>query len=156
EDPLAYAHARVEGRQEFTQLLYIPARAPFDLWNREHRHGIKLYVRRVFVMDDAEQLMPVYLRFVRGVIDSNDLPLNVSREILQRSTDVDAIRAASVKRILSLLDDLAEKHPEKYTTFWRAFGEVLKEGIGEDAANKDRIAKLLRFASTKGDGEALV
>jgi molecular chaperone HtpG len=148
EPPLAYSHARVEGRQEYTQLLYIPQRAPFDLWDREHRRGIKLYVRRVFIMDDAEQLMPAYLRFVRGVIDSNDLPLNVSREILQQSKDVQTIRTASVKRVLGLLDDLATNHADKYATFWREFGRVLKEGAAEDAANRDRIAKLLRFAST--------
>ena len=119
EPPLAYSHAKVEGRQEYTQLLFIPQRAPFDLWDRDHRHGIKLYVRRVFIMDDAEQLMPAYLRFVRGVIDSSDLPLNVSREILQQSRDVETIRAASVKRVLGLLDDLAEHHPDKYATFWK-------------------------------------
>ena len=119
EPPLAYSHAKVEGRQEYTQLLFIPQRAPFDLWDRDHRHGIKLYVRRVFIMDDAEQLMPAYLRFVRGVIDSSDLPLNVSREILQQSRDVETIRAASVKRILGLLDDLAEHQPDKYAAFWK-------------------------------------
>ena len=142
------AHAKVEGRQEYTQLLFIPQRAPFDLWDREHRHGIKLYVRRVFIMDDAEQLMPAYLRFVRGVIDSSDLPLNVSREILQQSRDVETIRAASVKRVLALLEDLAEHHPDKYATFWTEFGRVFKEGAAEDAGNQERIAKLLRFAST--------
>jgi molecular chaperone HtpG len=153
EAPLAWAHARVEGRKEFIQLLYIPARAPFDLWDREHRRGIKLYVRRVFIMDDAEHLMPAYLRFVRGVIDSNDLPLNVSREILQESKDVETIRTGSVRRVLSLLEDLAEKQPEKYATFWKEFGRVFKEGTGEDSANRERIAKLLRFASTHADGE---
>ena len=153
EPPLAYSHAKVEGRQEYTQLLYIPQRAPYDLWDREHRHGIKLYVRRVFIMDDAEQLMPAYLRFVRGVIDSNDLPLNVSREILQQSKDVETIRAASVKRVLSLLDDLAEHHGEKYATFWKEFGRAFKEGAAEDVPNKERIAKLLRFASTHRDAE---
>ena len=153
EAPLAYSHARVEGRQEYVQLLYIPQRAPFDLWDREHRHGIKLYVRRVFIMDDAEQLMPTYLRFVRGIIDSSDLPLNVSREILQQSKDVETIRNASVKRILSLLDDLAEHHPEKYATFWKEFGRVIKEGAAEDQGNRERIAKLLRFASTRSDGD---
>jgi molecular chaperone HtpG len=153
ETPLAYAHAKVEGRKEYIQLLYIPARAPFDLWDREHRRGIKLYIRRVFIMDDAEHLMPAYLRFVRGVIDSNDLPLNVSREILQESKDVEMIRAGSVRRVLSLLDELAEKQPEKYATFWKEFGRVLKEGVGEDAANRERIAKLLRFSSTHGDTE---
>jgi molecular chaperone HtpG len=151
EPPLAWAHAKVEGRQEFTQLLYIPRRAPFDLWDRDQRHGLKLYVRRVFIMDSAEQLMPAYLRFVRGIIDSSDLPLNVSREILQQSSDVVQIRAASVKRALSLLEDLAENQKEKYATFWAEFGRVLKEGIIEDAANRERIAKLLRFASTHTD-----
>ncbi len=148
EAPLAHVHARVEGRQEYTQLLYIPARAPFDLWDRERRHGVKLYVRRVFIMDDAEQLMPGYLRFVRGVIDSSDLPLNVSREILQASRDIEAIRAGSVKKVLDLLEGL---EPEKYAAFWKEFGLVLKEGAGEDSANKERIAKLLRFASTHAD-----
>lgn len=153
EPPLAYSHAKVEGRQEYTQLLFIPQRAPYDLWDRDHRHGIKLYVRRVFIMDDAEQLMPAYLRFVRGVIDSSDLPLNVSREILQQSRDVGTIRAASVKRVLGLLDDLAEHHTDKYATFWKEFGRVFKEGAAEDAGNKERVAKLLRFASTHGDSE---
>jgi molecular chaperone HtpG len=153
EAPLAWSHARVEGRQEYTELLYIPARAPFDLWDREHRHGIKLYVRRVFIMDDAEQLMPAYLRFVRGVIDSNDLPLNVSREILQQSKDVEAIRSGSVKKVLGLLEDLAANDKDKYATFWKAFGRVLKEGAGEDFANRERIARLLRFASTHADTE---
>ena len=154
EPPLAYSHAKVEGRQEYTQLLFIPRRAPFDLWDRDHRHGIKLYVRRVFIMDDAEQLMPAYLRFVRGVIDSSDLPLNVSREILQQSRDVETIRAASVKRVLNMLDDLAEHHPDTYATFWSECGRVFKEGVVEDTGNRARIAKLLRFASTYGDGEA--
>ncbi|HSO07950.1 MAG TPA: molecular chaperone HtpG [Pelomicrobium sp.] len=154
EPPLAHVHARVEGRTEYTQLLYLPARAPFDLWDREHRHGIKLYVRRVFIMDDAEQLMPQYLRFVRGVIDSSDLPLNVSREILQDSKDIDAIRAGSVKKVLGLLEELAENSPEKFATFWREFGRVLKEGVGEDPANRERIARLLRFASTHADSDA--
>jgi molecular chaperone HtpG len=153
DPPLAYSHSKVEGRQEYTQLLFIPQRAPFDLWDREHRRGIKLYVRRVFIMDDAEQLMPTYLRFVRGVIDSNDLPLNVSREILQQSRDVQTIRTASVKRVLSLLEDLAERHAEKYAAFWKEFGRVLKEGVVEDTPNRDRIAKLLRFASTHHDAE---
>jgi molecular chaperone HtpG len=151
EPPLAHTHARVEGRQEYTQLFYLPRRAPFDLWDREHRHGIKLYVRRVFIMDSAEQLMPAYLRFVRGIVDSSDLPLNVSREILQQSSDVAQIRAASVKRVLSLLEDLAEHHADTYATFWDEFGRAFKEGIVEDAANKDRIAKLLRFSSTQTD-----
>ena len=146
--PLAHTHARVEGRQEYTLLLYIPRRAPFDLWDREQRHGIKLYVRRVFIMDGAKELMPGYLRFVRGLIDSNDLPLNISREILQHSRDVEAIRNAAVKRVLGLLDELAQNEPEKYADFWREFGRVLKEGIGEDMGNQERLGKLLRFAST--------
>lgn len=153
EDPLAWTHARVEGRQEYTQLLFIPQRAPFDLWDREHRHGIKLYVRRVFIMDNAEQLMPAYLRFVRGVIDSSDLPLNVSREILQQSSEVAVMRAASVKKVLGLLEDLAANQAEKYATFWKEFGRAFKEGVAEDFANKDRIAKLLRFASTHDNSE---
>ncbi|MBX3651801.1 MAG: molecular chaperone HtpG [Burkholderiales bacterium] len=151
EAPLAWSHNRVEGRKEYTQLLYIPARAPFDLWDREHRRGIKLYVRRVFIMDDAEHLMPHYLRFVRGVIDSADLPLNVSREILQESKDIETIRAASVKRVLSMVEDLAENQKEKFATFWKEFGRVFKEGVGEDHANRERIARLLRFASTQKD-----
>jgi len=146
--PLAHTHARVEGRQEYTLLLYVPRRAPFDLWDREQRHGIKLYVRRVFIMDGAKELMPGYLRFVRGLIDSNDLPLNISREILQHSRDVEAIRNAAVKRVLGLLEDLADKEPEKYADFWREFGRVLKEGLGEDPGNQERLGKLLRFAST--------
>jgi len=153
EAPLAYIHAKVEGKQEYTQLLYIPAHAPFDLWDREQRHGIKLYVRRVFIMDDAKQLMPTYLRFVRGVIDSNDLPLNVSREILQESKDIEAIRGGSVKKVLGMLEDLAQNQTEKYAAFWKEFGRVIKEGVGEDFANKDRIAKLIRFASTHNDSE---
>ncbi len=156
EAPLAWSHNRVEGKQEYISLLYVPAHAPFDLYNRDSRHGIKLYVRRVFIMDDAEQLMPQYLRFVRGVIDSADLPLNVSREILQSSRDIDAIKAGSVKKVLGLLEDLAENQPEKYAEFWKAFGKVLKEGPGEDYANKDRIAGLLRFASTHTDTDAQV
>ena len=156
EPPLAHVHAKVEGRQEYTQLLYIPARAPFDLYDRENRHGIKLYVRRVFIMDDAEQLMPQYLRFVRGVIDSNDLPLNVSREILQESKTIEAIRSGSIKKVLSMIEDL-EKDEEKYKIFWREFGKVMKEGPGEDFSNRDRIAKTLRFASTHLDtGEECV
>ncbi|MFB0937090.1 MAG: molecular chaperone HtpG [Propionivibrio sp.] len=155
EDPLAYVHAKVEGKQEYTQLLYIPQRAPFDLWDRNARHGIKLYVRRVFIMDDAEQLMPLYMRFVRGVVDSNDLPLNVSREILQESKDIETIRGGCVKKVLSLLEGLADSEDaaekEKYAKFWTEFGRVLKEGVGEDFANKERIAKLLRFASTHTD-----
>ncbi len=156
--PLAHTHNRVEGRSEYTQLLYIPARAPFDMWDRNKRGGIKLYVKRVFIMDDAEQLLPTYLRFVKGVIDSADLPLNVSREILQESRDVKAIREGSTKRVLSMLEDLAisedQAEKDKYATFWNEFGQVLKEGIGEDSANKERIAKLLRFASTHTDSDA--
>lgn len=155
EDPLAYVHARVEGRQEYTQLLYIPQHAPFDLWDRNVRHGIQLYVRRVFIMDDAEKLMPLYLRFVRGVVDTNDLPLNVSREILQESKDIEAIRGGCVKKVLGLLEGLANSEEaaekEKYARFWQEFGRVFKEGVGEDFANKERIAKLLRFASTHTD-----
>jgi molecular chaperone HtpG len=151
EDPLAWSHARVEGRSEYTQLLYIPGRAPFDMWDRNARHGVKLYVRRVFIMDDAEQLMPLYMRFVRGVVDSADLPLNVSREILQESKDIDAIRKGCTNKVLGLLADLAENEKEKYTGFWKEFGRVLKEGVGEDASNKDKIAALLRFASTQAD-----
>ncbi|HXJ54333.1 MAG TPA: molecular chaperone HtpG [Burkholderiales bacterium] len=153
EAPLAWTHNRVEGRQEYTQLLYIPARAPFDLWDRHQRHGLKLYVRRVFIMDDAEHLLPAYLRFVRGVVDSADLPLNVSREILQQSKDVDAIRAGCAKRVLALLGDLAQKDKAKYAAFWQEFGRVLKEGVGEDPSNRDDIAKLLRFSSTHGGTE---
>ena len=151
EDPLAWTHARVEGRQEYTLLLYVPSRAPFDLWDREARHGVKLYVRRVFIMDDAEQLLPVYLRFVRGVVDASDLPLNVSREILQESKDIEALRAGSTKKVLDLLASLADGEKEKYATFWSAFGRVLKEGAGEDRANREKIARLLRFASTAAD-----
>ncbi|MHB8471958.1 MAG: molecular chaperone HtpG [Gammaproteobacteria bacterium] len=153
EPPLSYTHNRVEGTQSYISLLYIPKRAPFDLWDRDKRHGIKLYVKRVFIMDDAEQLMPQYLRFVRGVVDSDDLPLNISREILQHNKHIESIRAASVKKILDLLDDMASKDAEKYTTFWQEFGRVLKEGPGEDFGNRERIAKLLRFSSTHTDSE---
>ncbi|EHR69934.1 molecular chaperone of HSP90 family [Burkholderiales bacterium JOSHI_001] len=151
EAPLAYTHNRVEGRSEYTQLLYVPAKAPFDLWNRDKRGGVKLYVKRVFIMDDAKELMPVYLRFVKGVIDSADLPLNVSRELLQESRDVKAIREGSTKRVLSMLEDVAENDKPKYQQFWNVFGPVLKEGIGEDHANQERLAKLFRFASTHAD-----
>jgi len=154
DDPLAWTHNRVEGRSEYTQLLYVPKHAPMDMWDRDGRHGVKLYVKRVFIMDDADQLLPSYLRFVRGVIDSADLPLNVSREILQESRDVRAIREGSAKRILSLLEDLAENKPEDYATFWSEFGQVLKEGAGEDSANLERIAKLMRFASTNSGDQA--
>jgi molecular chaperone HtpG len=153
EDPLAHTHNRVEGKYEYTSLLYIPARAPFDLWDRERRHGIKLYVRRVFIMDDAEQLMPNYLRFVRGIIDSNDLPLNVSREILQHNKVIDNIRAGSVSKVLGLLENMAKNDAEKYAEFWAQFGKVMKEGPGEDFGNRERLAKLLRFASTHSDSE---
>ena len=151
QDPLAWAHARVEGYQEYTQLLYIPGRAPFDMWERNAKHGVKLYVRRVFIMDDATQLMPHYMRFVRGVVDSSNLPLNVSREILQESKDIEAIRAGCTKKVLGLLEDMAKNDQEKYTKFWGEFGRVLKEGIGEDATHKERIAGLLRMASTHTD-----
>jgi molecular chaperone HtpG len=155
EAPLAYTHNRVEGRSEYTQLLYIPAKAPFDLWNRDKRGGVKLYVKRVFIMDDAEALLPVYLRFVKGVIDSADLPLNVSRELLQESRDVKAIREGSTKRVLSMLEGLADNEDAaeraRYAAFWTDFGTVLKEGVGEDHANHDRLTKLLRFATTNAD-----
>ena len=155
DEPLAWTHSRVEGKSEYTQLLYIPAHAPFDLWDRHARHGIKLYVRRVFIMDDAEQLMPLYLRFVRGVVDSADLPLNVSREILQESKDIEAIRKGCTAKVLGMLADLAKSDEaadkEKYAKFWGEFGKVLKEGVGEDFSNKDKIAGLLRFASTHAD-----
>ena len=150
EEPLAYVHNKVEGKLEYTSLLFIPSRAPFDLWDREARHGIKLYVRRIFIMDDAEQLMPAYLRFVRGVVDSSDLPLNISREILQRNKTIDAIRSGCVKKVLELLKSIAGKEPEKYTKFWQQFGRVLKEGVVEehDKDRKDELARLYRFAST--------
>jgi len=142
EPPLSYTHNRVEGTQSYISLLYVPKRAPFDLWDRDKRHGIKLYVKRVFIMDDAEQLMPQYLRFVRGVVDSDDLPLNISREILQHNKHIESIRAASVKKILDLLDDMASKDAEKYATFWQEFGRVLKEGPGEDFGNRERIVQV--------------
>ncbi|NOZ53581.1 MAG: molecular chaperone HtpG [Gammaproteobacteria bacterium] len=153
EDPIAYTHNRVEGKYEYTSLLYLPTRAPFDMWDRDRRHGIKLYVKRVFVLDDAEHIMPNYLRFVRGLIDSDDLPLNVSREILQQNKVIDSIRAASVKKVLNLLEGIAKNEQEKYQAFWKEFGRVLKEGPGEDFTNKEKIAGLLRFASTKTDSE---
>jgi molecular chaperone HtpG len=154
EAPLGHVHSRVEGRQDYTVLLYVPGRAPFDLYDREAKRGVKLYVKRVFIMDNAEQLLPGYLRFVRGVIDAADLPLNVSREILQESRDVEAIRAGATKKVLGLLEDLAQSQPEKYTQVWSTFGAVLKEGTGEDFANRERIAKLLRFASTANESDA--
>ena len=153
EDPLTWSHNKVEGKYEYTSLLYIPKRAPFDLWDRDRRHGIKLYVRRVFIMDDAEQLMPNYLRFVRGVVDSNDLPLNISREILQSNKVVDSIRSGSVKKVLGLLEQMAKNEPENYAHFWNEFGKVMKEGPAEDFSNQEQIAGLLRFASTHNDTE---
>ena len=149
QDPLTWSHNKVEGKTEYTSLLYIPAKAPFDLWDRERTHGLKLYVKRVFIMEDAEQLMPRYLRFIRGVIDTNDLPLNVSREILQGSKTIDSIRTASVKKVLSELSKMAKNKPEQYATFWTEFGQVIKEGPGEDFANKEALAKLIRFSSTE-------
>jgi molecular chaperone HtpG len=150
-EPLVWTHNQVEGTQSYTSLLYIPKHAPFDLWDRDRRHGIKLYVRRVFIMDDAENLMPQYLRFVRGLVDSDDLPLNVSREILQKNKFIDSIRSASVKKVLGLLENMAGEEVEKYREFWAQYGRVLKEGPAEDYANRERIAKLLRFASTHSD-----
>lgn len=153
EDPLEWSHNRVEGTNEYTSLLYIPSRAPFDLWDREQKHGVKLYVRRVFIMDEADKLMPHYLRFVKGVVDSDDLPLNVSRELLQHNRKIDTIRSANVKRILGLLEKMAKNDAEKYQKFWTEFGKVLKEGPAEDFSNKERIAGLFRFASTKSEGD---
>ncbi|MEB5994196.1 molecular chaperone HtpG [Serratia ureilytica] len=153
-DPLSWSHNRVEGKQEYTSLLYIPAQAPWDMWNRDHKHGLKLYVQRVFIMDDAEQFMPNYLRFVRGLIDSNDLPLNVSREILQDSRVTQNLRGALTKRVLQMLDKLAKDDAEAYQKFWQQFGLVLKEGPAEDNGNQEAIAKLLRFATTHGDSSA--
>jgi len=151
-EPLAWTHNQVEGTQSYTTLLYIPKQAPFDLWDRDRRHGIKLYVRRVFIMDDAEHLMPQYLRFIRGLVDSDDLPLNVSREILQQNRFIDSIKTASVKKILGMLESMAKDEPDKYAEFWAQFGQVLKEGPAEDYANRERIAGLLRFASTHSGG----
>lgn len=153
EDPTAWVHSHVEGKQQYTTLFYIPKRAPFDLWDRDRQHGVKLYVKRVFIMDDAEKMLPNYLRFVRGVVDSSDLPLNVSREILQSNRLVDGIRAGSVKKILGLLESIAENESDKYAEIWTNFGRVLKEGPGEDYANREQIAKLLRFASTKNSDD---
>ena len=152
-EPMAWTHNQVEGTQSYTSLMYIPKTAPFDLWDRDRRHGIKLYVKRVFIMDDAEHLMPQYLRFVRGLVDSDDLPLNVSREILQKNKFIDSIRAAAVKKILGLLESMSKNEPEKYAEFWKQFGQVMKEGPAEDHANRERIAKLLRFSSTHTDSE---
>ena len=151
EGPLEYIHAKVEGKHEYTQLLYIPQKAPFDLWDRERKNGIKLYIKRVFIMDDADNLLPSYLRFVKGVVDTNDLPLNVSREILQQSKEVDVIKKGCTSKVLSLLDRLAKNKQEQYSKFWNEFGNVLKEGLVDDFSNKDKITKLLRFASTKSD-----
>ena len=153
EDPMAHVHNRVEGNNEYTSLLYVPSRAPFDLWDRDQKHGVKLFVRRVFIMDEADKLMPHYLRFVKGVVDSDDLPLNVSREILQHNKKIDTIRNASTKKILSMLEKMAKKDPEKYATFWKEFGKVLKEGPAEDMPNKEKISGLLRFASTETSGD---
>jgi len=153
DDPLAHVHNRVEGTNEYSSLLYIPKHAPFDLWDRDQKHGVKLFVRRVFIMDEADKLMPHYLRFVKGVVDSDDLPLNVSREILQQDRKIDSIRTANVKRVLGLLENMAENDKEKYATFWNEFGRVMKEGPAEDFANKERIAGLLRFTSTQGEGD---
>ena len=154
EDPMKWIHSHVEGAQSYKSLFYIPGRAPFDLYDRDSRHGIKLYVNRVFIMDDAEQLMPYYLRFVRGLVDSDDLPLNVSREILQHNRLIDTIRAGSIKKVLGLLETMAKDEPEQYAIFWELFGNVMKEGPGEDLANRERIARLLRFSSTETDTEA--
>jgi molecular chaperone HtpG len=153
EDPLAHVHNRVEGTNEYTTLLFVPKRAPWDLWDREQKHGVKLYVRRVFIMDEADKLMPHYLRFVKGVVDSDDLPLNVSREILQHNRKIDTIRQANIKRILGLLETMAKDEPEQYQTFWNEFGRVLKEGPGEDFANRERLGALLRFSTTHSEGE---
>ncbi|UOO88156.1 molecular chaperone HtpG [Vitreoscilla massiliensis] len=153
-DALAWTHFRVEGKHEYTGLMYVPKNAPFDMYDREPKGGVKLYVKRVFIMDDVQKLMPMYLRFIKGIIDTNDLPLNVSREILQQSRDLDQIRAGAVKKILSMLEDIAKNRAEDYSQFWNTFGSVLKEGIGEDAANKDKIAALSRFASTHNDDAA--
>ena len=154
EDPLSWSHNRVEGRLEYTSLLYLPRRAPFDLWNRESPRGLKLYVRRVFIMDDADQFLPLYLRFVRGVVDSSDLPLNVSREVLQQDQRVASIRSALTKRVLTTLDGMAKKEPEEYRTFWDEFGEVIKEGAGDEFVNRELYSGLLRFASTAGEDAA--
>jgi molecular chaperone HtpG len=154
ENPLAWSHNRVEGTNEYTSLLFIPARAPFDMWDREQKHGVKLYVRRVFIMDEADKLMPHYLRFVKGVVDSDDLPLNVSREILQHNKKIDSIRNANVKRVLGLLERMAKDDAEQYQTFWNEFGKVLKEGPAEDFGNREKIGGLLRFATTKSEGDA--
>jgi len=151
QDPLTHVHSKVEGSNEYTLLLYVPTHAPFDMWDRDTKHGVKLYIRKVFITDDAEQLMPRYLRFIRGIIDANSLPLNVSREILQQSKQISTIKSGAVKKVLGMLEDLAKTEPEKYETFWTQFGQVIKEGPIEDHANKARVAKLLRFATTHAD-----
>jgi molecular chaperone HtpG len=151
--PLTWSHNRVEGKLDYTSLIYIPSKAPFDMWQREAPRGLKLYVQRVFIMDEAEQFLPLYLRFVKGVVDSNNLSLNVSREILQKDPAIDAMRSALTKRVLDMLDKLAKKEPEQYQTFWNEFGQVIKEGVAEDFANKDKIAKLLRFSTTSSEGK---
>src|SRR5690606_14194423 len=151
QPPLAWSHNRVEGNLDYTSLLYIPAHAPFDLYNRDMSRGVKLYVQRTFIMDDAEQFLPLYLRFIEGVVDSNDLSLNVSREILQKDANIDSMRSALTKRVLDMLSKMAKSETENYTTFWKAFGQVLKEGPAEDFENREKIAKLLRFASTRTD-----
>jgi molecular chaperone HtpG len=153
-DPLMWSHNRVEGKREYTSLLYIPANAPFDLWNRDVPRGLKLYVQRVFIMDDAEQFLPLYLRFVKGVIDSSDLPLNISRELLQKNPELTAMRSALTRRVLDMLGKMATKTPDDYAKFWGEFGQILKEGIVEDHGNKDKLAGLLRFSSTRTDGDA--
>jgi len=154
QDPLTHIHSKVEGTNEYTMLLYVPARAPFDMWDKDAKHGIKLYVRKVFIMDDADELMPRYLRFIRGVIDTDSLPLNVSREILQQSKKINVIKAGAVKKVLGLLESMAKNDKEKYATFWKEFGNVIKEGPIEDTKNKERIAKLMRFASTEANTDA--
>jgi molecular chaperone HtpG len=154
EAPLAWSHNRVEGKREYTSLLYLPAHAPFDLWQRDASRGLKLHVKRVFIMDDADQFLPLYLRFIKGVVDSSDLPLNVSRELLQKDPEVEAMRAALTRRALDLLAKLAKDEPEKYTAFWKEFGAVLKEGAAEDPANREKILPLLRFASTHDAADA--
>ncbi|MGR9088125.1 MAG: molecular chaperone HtpG [Gammaproteobacteria bacterium] len=153
QDPLTFVHSKVEGTNEYTLLLYVPSRAPFDLWDRDNKHGVKLYIRKVFITDDAEQLMPRYLRFIKGIIDANSLPLNVSREILQQSKQISTIKSGAVKKVLGMLENLARNEPEKYEQFWSEFGPVMKEGPIEDHANKDRVAKLLRFATTHSDSD---
>ena len=156
DNPLSYTHNKVEGRSEYIQLLYIPSKAPFDLYDRQQRHGLKLYIKRVFIMDDAEQLLPNYLRFVQGVVDSSDLPLNISREILQESRDIRAIREGCAKRTLTLLKDLMKNKPEDYKLFWNEFGQCIKEGFGEDISNKDKLADLLKFKSSYDESEPTV